>query len=138
MKAIKREVFNTCAAACLATAAASARAAPTVLWDQSNFGGGIGPAASTTVPLNDFVLAAPTAVSGVRAWRRDSAPGGDGLANGVFTHFSGTLSWYLFADDANNAQKGRARCWPGATRWRHRWWARGRTPSSRGWKTSSR
>ena len=138
MKAIKREVFNTCAAACLATAAASARAAPTVLWDQSNFGGGIGPAASTTVPLNDFVLAAPTAVSGVRAWRRDSAPGGDRLANGVFTHFSGTLSWYLFADDANNAQKaGRAAGLgrrAGATGGGHG--AERRLPG--GWKTSSR
>lgn len=87
-----------------AVATAPAHAVPAVLWDQSNFGVGIGPAASTTVPLNDFVLGAATAMSGFRVWMRDNTADalgspGDGLANGVFTSFSGVLSWYLFADD---------------------------------------
>jgi hypothetical protein len=83
--------------------AAAAQALPGVLWDQSNHGIGIGPAASTTVPLNDFVLDEPAAISGFRVWMRDNSANatnpGDGLANGVFTSFSGVLSWYLFADD---------------------------------------
>ncbi len=92
-----------------AAATAPAYAEPVVLWDQSNFGIGIGPVASTTVPLNDFELLAPTAVSGFRVWMRDNSANsvvnpGDGLANGVFTDFSGVLSWYLFAD--NNGTPG--------------------------------
>lgn len=104
MSAIKAAFRQWATACAVAAAASSAPAAPAVLWDQSNFGMGIGPAASTTVPLGDFVLAAPAAISGFVVWMRDNTANaighpGDGLANGVFTSFSGVLSWYLFADD---------------------------------------
>lgn len=97
-------IRNAAAACAWATMAHTAHALPSVLWDQSNHGIGIGPAASTTVPLNDFVLDAPSSITGLRVWMRDNTDGalvnpGDGIANGVFTNFSGVLSWYLFADD---------------------------------------
>lgn len=94
---------TTLAAMAALAAAPLAQAVPSVLWDQGDFSHGTGAAASSTLPLHDFVLAAPTAVSGFRVWMRDNidsatAYPGDGLANGVFTDFSGVLSWYLFAD----------------------------------------
>lgn len=104
MRAIKGAIRQWATACAVAAAASSASAVPAVLWDQSNVGMGFGPSASTMAPMGDFVLAAPAAVSGFVVWMRDNAASsfahpGDGLANGIFTSFSGVLSWYLFADD---------------------------------------
>ena len=48
------------------------------------------------------MLAAPAEVADFTVWLSDpsAALGGDGLANGTFTNFSGVLSWYFFEDDA--------------------------------------
>lgn len=90
------------AVAALATACSlQAAAAATVLYDQSDYGIGTGPEAAQLLSVNDFVLAAPSSVSGFRVWMIDGNPpfaNGDGVADGVFRSFSGTLSWYFFGD----------------------------------------
>jgi hypothetical protein len=81
-----------------------AGAAPTVLHDQSDFGMGTGPEAAQLLSVSDFVLAAPASISGFKVWMKDGNAafgGGDGVADGVFRSFSGTLSWYFFADAAD-------------------------------------
>jgi hypothetical protein len=91
-------------AALAVVASLHAAAAPTLLYDQSDFGIGTGPEAAQLLSANDFVLAAPATVSGFRVWMRDGNAafgGGDGVADGVFRSFSGTLSWYFFADAAD-------------------------------------
>lgn len=74
-----------------------------VLWDQSDFGTTAAGNASAFLPTSDFQLPQPATISTFTVWLADSllVPlGGDGLANGVFTSFSGTLSWYVFTDNA--------------------------------------
>ncbi len=78
-----------------------AAAASTLLHDQADFGFGTGPEAAQLLSVSDFVLAAPAGISGFKVWMKDGNAafgGGDGVADGVFRSFSGTLSWYFFAD----------------------------------------
>jgi len=98
-----RSIASSAIAALTLAAAVHAVAAPTLLYDQGDFGMGIGPEAAQLLSANDFVLAAPAAISGFRVWMRDGtlSGGGDGVADGVFRSFSGTLSWYFFADAAD-------------------------------------
>ncbi|MBI2824362.1 MAG: hypothetical protein HYX69_06710 [Planctomycetia bacterium] len=74
-----------------------------VVWEQSNFNQESSTDASDFLPVNDFTLAAPGKVTDFTVWLSDASPqtgDGDGIANGVFTSFSGGLSWYFFADSA--------------------------------------
>jgi hypothetical protein len=101
---MSRSIVSSSVAAAMALAASlQAGAAPTVLYDQSDFGAGIGPEVSQLLSANDFVLAEPARISGFKVWLRDgtAATGSDGVADGVFRSFSGTLSWYFFADTAD-------------------------------------
>lgn len=99
---MRRSIFSPAAAAALALAASlQAGAAPTVLYEQSDFGIGTGPEAAQLLSANDFVLAAPASITGFKVWMKDGNAafgGGDGVADGVFRSFSGILSWYFFAD----------------------------------------
>lgn len=78
-----------------------AAAATAVLYDQADFGFGTGPEAAQLLSVSDFVLAGPADISSFKVWMKDGNAafgGGDGVADGVFRSFSGTLSWYFFAD----------------------------------------
>lgn len=80
--------------------AGAAAAAPVVA--QTSLGAGSGAGASVFLPVDDFELAQATTLDGFTVWLSDTIPalGGDGQANGVFSAFSGVLSWYVFADAA--------------------------------------
>ncbi len=71
-----------------------------ILWSQPDFGTVTSGGASQFLPVNDFQLVEPSTITRFSVWMSDASDafGGDGLANGIFTSFSGTLSWYLFAD----------------------------------------
>lgn len=74
--------------------------AQTIVWEQSDFGTSSSVGASIFLPVADFNLAAPATINAFSVWLSDSSAvsGGDEIANGVFTSFSGTLSWYFFDD----------------------------------------
>jgi len=99
-----RSISSGALLALAVAASLQANAAPTVLYDQSDFGIGIGPEAAQLLSANDFVLAAPASISSFKVWMRDgnvAFGGGDGVADGVFRSFSGVLSWYFFANAAD-------------------------------------
>ena len=77
-------------------------AAPTVLWDQSDFIQSGGVTATEILPLSDFIIGQPAQITDFTVWMRDSNAllGGDNLANGLFSTFSGRLSWYVWRDAA--------------------------------------
>lgn len=96
-----RFIFSGAVAALAIACSLHATAAPTLLHDQADFGFGTGPEAAQLLSVSDFVLAAPASISGFKVWMKDGNAafgGGDGVADGVFRSFSGTLSWYFFAD----------------------------------------
>lgn len=85
----------------LALACWTATAHASVVVDRSDFDAlASGVTATQILPMVDVVLGAGTTLTGFSAWLADAHPalGGDGQANGVFTSFSGRLSWYVFAD----------------------------------------
>lgn len=96
-----RPLHSLGAAGLLALSLASqAPAAPVV--SQNSLGAGEGVGASIFLPVDDFNVTQTTTLDYFRVFLADSSPllGGDGLANGVFSSFSGVLSWYIFADAA--------------------------------------
>lgn len=78
----------------------TAHAAP--IWVQDDFRQSSSVDASDFLPVNDFTVAAPAVLGRFTAWLSDASASGDGIANGVFTSFSGVLSWYVFGDAAGS------------------------------------
>lgn len=72
------------------------------LWDQSDFQTVTSAGTSVFLPVNDFQLVQAVQITAFSVWLSDAADlqGGDELANGIFTSFSGGLSWYFFVDNA--------------------------------------
>lgn len=99
-----RSISSGAIAALAVAASMQAGAAPALLYDQGDFGIGTGPEAAQLLSVSDFVLAAPAGISSFKVWMKDgnvAFGGGDGIADGVFRSFSGTLSWYFFANAAD-------------------------------------
>jgi len=69
------------------------------IWVQDDFQQFSSAGASVFLPVNDFTLADPAVIDSFTVWLSDSSLSGDGIANGVFTSFSGVLSWYVFDDN---------------------------------------
>jgi hypothetical protein len=69
------------------------------IWVQDDFQQFSSAGASVFLPVNDFTLAGPAVIDRFTVWLSDSSLTGDGIADGVFTSFSGVLSWYFFDDD---------------------------------------
>lgn len=85
----------------------SVEAAAATVWDQSDVSSSVTSVnASSFLPVNDFALAEPTALTGFSVWLSNASPvrteiGGGLVADVGFGSFSGTLSYYVFEDNGN-------------------------------------
>lgn len=102
MKTTTGSCLLTLAVSGLLAASTQAIAVPAVLWDQSDFMQSGGVTSTEILPMGDFVVGQPVQITGFTVWMRDTNAllGGDSLANGLFSTFSGRLSWYVWRDAA--------------------------------------
>jgi hypothetical protein len=86
-------------------------ASPTV-WDQSAHSASAGGTdCSSQVVANDFQFAAPASFSSLEVWLSDGATGD----NGVLDHFSGVLSWAVYANGVGDKPGGEVASGTGTT-----------------------